>query len=288
MADTRLSLKKLSHRNWEELREEWLSYVPAIDFELRYPEPTLWQLADFPNFFGSLVDGNVLEHVEGVRESIFREMLILTRKFNHAHSMVNMAAAEGRATWASINAYETCFYGAKAFCYLLGFANLGRDSSYYLDAFFEVKLKRRKGLVEQRFDMKIHRLPERFTHAMLWGLTERLIETTAFENELAQLRLGLRKIDWKDFSKFRNYLMYDGAYWTKLDSYEECDLINAVSDIGIYRAATGAGVPSSLPFAEEYFSVLHLLRSALSLMLGDIARNAPLIQAEVDAIHAPS
>jgi hypothetical protein len=72
MADaSRLSLKKLSHRNWQELQEEWLNYVPMVDFEVLYPEPTLWQLANFPSFLGTLTDGNVVEHVDGVRETDF-------------------------------------------------------------------------------------------------------------------------------------------------------------------------------------------------------------------------
>lgn len=280
----RRALKQMSHRNWSELQEEWLGYVPLIEFDIRYPEPALWQLANFPAILGPISDGIVVEHVDGIREAIFRETLILVRKFNHSRSLTRIAAAQGRPTWASINAYEACFYGAKAFCYLLGFANIGRDSSFYLDAFFEVRLKRRKGLFEERFDMKLHRLPERFSHSVLWGLTKRLLDTTTFATELSKLKASLRKIDWEDFSKFRNSLLYDGSFWTKLDKYVECDLINYVSDIQVYRASSAFSEDEAVPFAREYFLVSDMLRATLSLMLHDLANQVPALHGEAEAM----
>ena len=244
----------------------------------------MWQIANFPGVLGSLANELTLPHIDGVREAIFREAIILARKFSHCRSLVRIAASEGRSTWASVTAYEACFYGAKALCYLLGFASIGRSSSYLLDAFFEVIVKQRKGLIEERYDMKLHKLPERMTHAVLWGLTERLINTITFGNELSELKSQLRKIDWDNFSKFRNSIMYDGSFWTKLDSYEECDLINFVSDINIYRVSDGDGNYDQLPFAEEYFRVVQLLASTLSLMFADLATLAPVMDGEARSV----
>lgn len=283
----RLALKKLSHRNWSQLKEEWVSYIPTLDFDRLYPEPTLWQIGHFSGSFAGMADGAVIESIGGVREALFREAAILARKFSHCRSVILLTAAEGRATWAAVSAYEACFYGAKAFCYLLGFASVGRNSSFYLDAFFEVSVRRGRGLTEERYDMKLHKLPERLTHAILWGLTSRLVDTTSFEDDLAELKTELRRIDWDDFSNLRNSLMYDGAFWTKLDDYEECDLINFVSDISIYRTSRRQAAADSTPFAKEYFRAVELFGSALSLMFSDLARLSPTVAAEATAIQNP-
>jgi hypothetical protein len=258
--------------------------VPLVEFSREYPSPTLWQLADFPGI-GSVSDQLIIASIEGVREAIFREATILVRKFSHCRSIVQIAAAQGRSTWASIGAYEACFYGAKAFCYLLGFASVGRNSPFFIDVFFENEQEKRKRIAEERYDMKFHKLPERLTHAILWGLIERLINTTTFDANLSEQKAALRAIDWADFSNFRNSLMYDGAYWTKLDVYEECDLITLISDISIYRAASHARNFETLPFGKEYFRCMSLLGSTLALMFSDLARLAPALATEAVAVQ---
>ena len=210
--------------------------------------------------------------------------MILARKFRHCRSLIRIAASEGRSTWASVTAYEACFYGAKAFCYLLGFASMGRSSALYLDAFFESVVSKKKRPIEERYDMKAHKLPERMTHAVLWNLTDRLVNTTTFESELSELKNHLRKIDWDNFSGFRNSIMYDGAFWTKLDSYEECDLANFVSDISVYRISEGGIAFDELPYAKEYFRVGQLLACTLSLMLADLATLAPALGYEAESV----
>jgi hypothetical protein len=235
-----------------------------------------------------LVDQKVVPNIDGAREAIFREATILARKFSHCRTLVEIAVVAGRSTWAAIAAYEACFYGAKAFCYLLGFASVARSSPFYLDAFFPVTEKRGKRLTEERYDMKFHRLPERLTHAVLWGLTERLIATTTFDGDLADLNAALRTLDWDDFSHFRNSLMYDGAYWTKLDNYQECDLVNFVSDISIYRASKRDGSLDAIPYGLQYFRGAGLLESTLSLMFSDLARLAPALAVEAAAVRGLS
>jgi hypothetical protein len=158
-------------------------------------------------------------------------------------------------------------------------------SPYFLDAFLEIQLSRKKGLIENRYDMKLHRLSGRLTHSVLWGLTERLINTTTFSTELSMLKAELRKVDWQSFSKFRNLLMYDGSFWTKLENYDDCDLINLVSDVSIYRASSGEKNYEHLPFGREYFYVVDLFKSVLSLLLGDLANQLPALRGEVESVR---
>jgi hypothetical protein len=133
--------KKLSHRRWAEMRDHWLGYLPQIDFNAAYPHPTLWELPDFEKTLGATKEEAIIGYIPGVREAIFREAVILARKAAYCWFIAEVSAASGRQTWTTVAAYETSFYAAKSFCYVLGFASLGRDSKFYLDAFCEFAVK---------------------------------------------------------------------------------------------------------------------------------------------------
>src|SRR5277367_4865671 len=120
------ALKRLSHRTWGTLRDNWIGHLPIIDFNIQYPELTLWQLPDIAVPELDAAGTGELPYVAGVREAIFREAIVLTRKFIYCMKIIQSLSASGRNTWTAVAAYEACFYGAKAFCYLLGFASLGR------------------------------------------------------------------------------------------------------------------------------------------------------------------
>ena len=74
-------------------------------------------------------------------------------------------------------------------------------------------------------------------------------------------------------------------FWTKLEEYQDCDLINLVSDISIYRASNGEKNYEHLPFGRDYFHVVDLFKSVLSLMLGDLADRLPALRAEVQSVN---
>src|SRR5258708_4329108 len=116
--------KKLASRNWSTLRDWWLSSLPTLDLNSAYPAPTLWELPEFEITLGSAKKEDVVSYVPGVREAIFREAIILARKLAYCWSIAKIVGAGQRQTWTSIAAYEASFYGAKSFCYLLGFASL--------------------------------------------------------------------------------------------------------------------------------------------------------------------
>jgi hypothetical protein len=280
------ALKRLSHRDWLTLRDLWITHLPAIDFDIKYPEPTLWELE--PIKYPQLNAGGTAEcpYVTGVREAILCEAILLIRKFIYCGTLLPTLSQAGKNTWTAIAAYEASFYGAKAFCYLLGFANLAKSSDLYVDAFCETQRRIGKRKIPVYETLRIHKLDDRLTHQVLWALTGRLIDTTSFEGDLNKIQTELRMLDWDKFTSFRNSVYYDGSFWPQRATMAMCDLIRGVQDAQIAEAARLENPIASPPFAGEYFAVAALIRRLIVGMLQTIADVAPAVELEIQAFDA--
>lgn len=280
------ALKRLSHRDWLTLRDLWLAHLPAIDFESVYPGPTLWELSALQH--PQLDPSGIADcpYVPGVREAVFREAVLLTRKFIYCGTLLPTLSKVGRNTWTAVAAYEASFYGAKALCYLLGFASLGRNSNLYLDAFFETKRKEGKIKVSVYETCRVHKFDSRLTHEVLWALTERVIDTTTFPENLREIHEQLRILNWEKFTNVRNNIIYDGAFWPLSADMTLCDLTKGVPHSEMTSAASLADFSSAAPFAGEYFAVARLFRNLIVGMFETIADIAPAVASEVQAFNA--
>lgn len=277
------SLKRLSHKSWDVLRDIWIAHLPLIDFGDQFPDPTVSQLPslNYPPFNASGLAE--LPYVEGLREAIFRESILLTRKFIYCGSLMPTLSGAGKTTWTAVAAYEAAFYGAKAFCYLLGIASTGRNSNVFVDGFYEIERRQGKQRIKAYDTLRFHKFEDRLTHEVLWALTARLIETTTFPEELRNVQVQLRLIDWDKFSSFRNRVYYDGSFWPRSAELAHCDLVKLAYDPQITSASFLADVPTSCPFADEYFFVATLFRKIIVGMLASLAELAPALRAEVAA-----
>lgn len=270
------------------LRDHWIAHLPSVDFDSKYPEPILWHLSGLPHLQSGDFDTSgraEYPYVDGTREAIFREALLLARKFIYCGMLMPILADKGRNTWTAVTAYESAFYGAKSFCYLLGFASLGRDSKIYLDAFDERVQTVGRQRTKVYDTLRLYKLPERLTHKMLWGLTQRLIDTTKFEGDLQRVQIDLRKTDWNEFVGFRNKIFYDGGFWPMHADMNLCDLVQASYIDKMVRAAWFEP-DSRAPFAEDYFVVGRLLRELIRGMFQTIAEIAPSLAIQVSAFAA--
>jgi hypothetical protein len=169
---------------------------------------------------------------------------------------------------------------------LLGFASLGRSTSLYLDTFYETERKVGRDKVKVYETCRIHKLEGRLTHDVLWALTERLIETTTFNDDLRQVQTQLRILDWEKYTGFRNSILYDGGFWPLRADMTLCDLTKGVPSPQMTSAALLAEVSSAAPFAGEYFVVARLFRALIMGMFQTIADVAPAVRAEVTAFGA--
>jgi hypothetical protein len=171
---------------------------------------------------------------------------------------------------------------AKAFFYTLGFASLGRDSKFYLDAFCESAI-RIKGQRITRLDLQFHNLDSRLEHSTLWSITERLLNTVNFGPTFLRTHEALRAIDWPSFSGFRNRVMYIGSFWPLSEMENSCDIAKDFCHPDILTALDPLQ-ETMAPFATHYFEVGKLLRKILHLMFADIAGLAPALSSEAAAL----
>jgi hypothetical protein len=280
------SLKRLQHKDWQTVRDLWLGHLPPIDFESQYPEPTLGQLPDLRHPELNASGLAEFPYLPGVREAVFREAVLMSRKFIYCASLLPILCKEGKNTWTAVSAYEAAFYGAKAFCFLLGFAPVDRNSKIYVDAFYETEHKVGKRRVKSYDTLRVHGLEARLTHDVLWSLVTRLLDTTTFDRDPREIQTQLKIVDWDKFSSFRNAIFYDGSFWPRSESMSECDIIAPVQNVQISAAVLLGNTSAVVPFAEEYFFVARLFRRLLASMFWSIAELAPAVRTEVEAFDA--
>ncbi|MES0024967.1 MULTISPECIES: hypothetical protein [unclassified Mesorhizobium] len=280
-----VAIKKLPHRRWEVLRDLWIEYLPILDMSQEFPGPTLWDLASAAELFKNLQPDKELPYVEGIRESVFREIILLARKFSYCRNVARQSIAQGFPTWGVIAGYDACFYGAKAFCYLLGVVSVERHSKLFLDIFVPRSYKSGKTRAEAFDILTAHRLDEHLTHKMLWDITSRLCRTLVLPDNAGDLGNNLRELDFEKISNFRNNLIYDGGFWLNRDDYDHCDLTHRLSILSLVSASTGAADPREVD--HRYFYLADKFKDALIYLLSDIGRLAPSIGAEVTALQDP-
>jgi len=279
------ALKRLQARNWPTIRDLWISHLPLIDFDAQYPEPTRAQLPPLPHPAPNASGLAELPYVDGVREAIFREAMLLSRKYIYCTSLLPTLSNLGKNTWTAIAAYEAAFYGAKTFCFLLGIAPLNRNSKVYVDAFYERQQKQGKRKIPVYDTLRFHLFGDRLTHETLWSLTVRLLNTTDFDTDQAPIQTDLKIIDWDKFQSFRNLILYDGSFWPFSEQFEKCDIAKPSLNEGVCSAAYLDAMPTVAPFAEEYFGASTLLRRLIVSMLESIAKTAPVLRPEITALE---
>jgi hypothetical protein len=275
------NLKKLPHRHWEVIRDLWIDHLPDIDFSAEFPGPVLWNLPQVVEQLGRPTPETELPYVVGVRESVFREVVLLARKFTYCRKIALESATRGFPTWSLIAGYDGCFYGAKALCYLLGIVSLARDSDLYLDLF---PSRRVRGRQQLQHDVLItYSLGERLTHNALWQLVGRLCRTLTLPADAAVINRSLQTLSFDRISNLRNNLLYHSGFWLNYDDFAFCDLVQGVSNPQIYYSMLAA--PEAPIALERYFVIGARFQEALAYLLGHIARLAPSIAPEVDALQ---
>ena len=275
------ALKKLPHRDWERLRDLWIDHLPQIDFSDEFPEPTLWHLEEVREKLKGAESGTEVPYIEGTRESVFREAVLLTRKFSYCRQMSVGANRHGFPAWSIIAQYDACFFGAKAFCYLLGIASVDRHSKLYLDMFTPRIHKVGKKKLQVYDVLAVHKLDNNLTHSVLWSLIGRLGRTLTMPEDAGALLRQLKATDFSDVSYFRNKLIYDGGFWHNSDDIDHCDLNHRMSHLALNGDSIAHITPES---AQRCFSVAQVVGDALLYFFADLAKLAPKMAAEVDAL----
>lgn len=207
--------KDLPARSWPKLRDQWIEHIP-LEFTAMggSVEPLL-------NLQGvSLGDKIIIERVPQLRETILALSFHLRLKGLYCIRAAREMNEKGYPTWATLLMYDACFFSAKSICYLLGMSDVGRDSPYYLDIFYEET--RKKQLID--VGHQAFRLPERMSHSVLWSLFTRLMNTLKSDENDFTLRIKeMRRNDFATFSSERNRLFYTCLAWSREENLDTSD-----------------------------------------------------------------
>ena len=146
---------------------------------------------------------------------------------------------EGVSVSATVQAYNASFFSARAFCMLMGFGPLDRDSTITVDAFLETSTK--KGKVVSFRSIQLHRY-KRWGHEEVWALARRLVHTVKVPNELEEVRNWLRTAKLENSSKLRNSFHYDDKRLSPIEHSDYIDFPDRVQlsifDVGAPRELT--------------------------------------------------
>lgn len=143
-----------------------------------------------------------IEYVAPAREIVCANAIkVMGKGFETLDAMA--ACGRERINVATVmQCYGAGLFFARAFCLLMGFAPMDRQSTLTVDVF------RQEG--NQVKGMKLHRY-ERWGHEEVWGLTRRLVDTVKVPESLQETKKQLRRANIKDMPRMRNSFSYDDA-----------------------------------------------------------------------------
>ncbi len=272
--------QKFSKREWSELRDDWVAYVPTFPTIGARPDPGLENLASLVKIdLPSVNPGYKREpNVEGVRRNVLWEAVFLFHKCSHTNLAAQRLGQQGMHSWSMFNAYHSAYLGARGIMALLGIALPKlKGEQTAIDLFIKpesrTKLKNLRALGLSQFqEFLIVRLP-RVEQRFLWEAFQHVLEISQADCLNPSLRRELLNLSFEDITPPRNHFLYQAHYWLFNDltndaSGNELDVL----------------VGTSLDPSDEAF----LLRLSFSVyclfeqLIRDLAENSTAIKMQID------
>jgi hypothetical protein len=280
--------EKIGERQWDLIRTEWRTYVPQHESPWPVPEHEVNELPTLDECLREMGHQNKRDFIfEGeigaLRSATLHESVILIHK---AGNVLRAAAEEGGhgfRTWSRSSAYHAAFFAMRGVLGLLGvltFRAKDSKSDYQLDLWAPREKKRRLGVTESQFAVRIIRRGRGLEHKELWGMFSRVLRITKIDIEVWPLikQDPLRHLDPSDFSHVRHQIHYRSTGWLfkDLDSLTETDdftkLAEHVVAMKHLQAPLGHDFPACL--------ALHILSLGMALLM-NLGKDIPKIKDEV-------
>ena len=201
-------------RDWEVVRDHWLSHIPNFPSIGARPDPGLEQLntlqeIDVPVNYGRF------PNVAGLRANTLWEAVFLFHKCSHTNLAAQRLAQGGMHSWCLFNAYHAAYLGARGILAMLGVALprlRGIQTAIDLcpapvkkkrhtplgSAEFEDFLMVRLQLLEQRYLWEGFQRVLRMSKATCWDLT---------------VRHELLSLSYDEITPPRNHFLYRPDFW---------------------------------------------------------------------------
>lgn len=204
--------KSARHPDLESVSQFWLELGAGVNVA---DESQLGDLAELRIATGEVIDQEApIDYVAPAREIVCANAVrVLGKGFEALDGM--SACGERRINMAAVvQCYGAGFFFARAFCLLMGFAPVDRQSKVTVDV-FRADGGRRAGDVLK--GMKLHRY-RRWGHDEVWSLTRRLVDTLVVPEGLRDVKARLRRAELDEMSRLRNSFNYDDARTTPLET----------------------------------------------------------------------
>lgn len=204
-------------RNWKGLRD-------SINLDQNY------ELSEVPNL--GLMEGKVqgsedVDYSPDAREIVGANAIRVLAKSYEALDALMRCGNDRVNMSAIVQGYNVAFFAARAFCMLMGFSPLNRNSSITVDVFAVIEKRKGKVLSETRL-LRLHKY-KRWGHNEVWHLTQRLASTISVPMELQPTVSWLTRANLVDSSRLRNAFQYDDCRLGPLDEVSYLDFPDVAS-----------------------------------------------------------
>lgn len=274
-------IKRLSHRNWADVKNAWLPHVA----QLTLAQPG--QAPDAPlSEFHALApiapqvpqDGEYRCDVSGFRTALLHEGIYLLHKAANVLVASQTQVTEGLPTWSIATAYQSTFFSMEALLKLLGVTVVEvNNKTLLLDVWptaEQAASKKVKALYKLGSEIQcVHH--SRLEHHHRWAILKRVLRTLN-NSPINQLVINaIDSIDDKDFARQRNRLHYSNEWaFNDLHSY--------YSPLTYCRFQSSPSLIARLyPDCEDFTVVLStVLFSSTVSLLSSLGEISPMIADE--------
>jgi hypothetical protein len=271
-------------RDWPEIKDAWLGYIPTIEPPGRVPDSPL---ADLPTLRLQVGDVDqqpkeVMEEIVGLREGVFIEGLFLLHKAANVMGCAQVDVAKGLRSWALSSAYQSAFFSMKAITHFLGIAVAEVQNKSILIDTWRPPQKKRRGGTGWNYNVLLQS-GKRFEHRQMWAVFKRMLRVTkGLETVLSKENAtSLIELDINDFATQRNSLHYRIAW--PFNDLHQCSFDPG---FGIYDEGITDGTVLSDLERDDFSIVLGIVLLRMGYrMLYEIAQTATGLNSELDVLR---
>ena len=269
--------KSARHPDFQSVCRLWEEYGPQVNVT---DESHLADLAELQVASAEMA-GEVaaIAYVAPAREIVCANAIRVVGKGFEALDGMTACGRERINMAAVVQCYGAAFFFARAFCLLMGFAPVDRESKVTVDVFRFSGARRAGDVLE---GMRLHRY-RRWGHEEVWTLTRRLIDTLGVPEGLQDVAARLRRAELGRMSRLRNSFNYDDARATPFEA-QHSDFPDAANE-----PVVGSNRPEEF---EDQLQVVGCLaelcravleRAGLNVLLGEWA-SARRIKNGIEAV----
>ncbi len=282
--------KRIGDRNWENLTDIWLNFLPSIEFPISVdPAPTS-NISNLIEIKNQIIDienrSTIKDHyysVPGLHSLIFQEAVYLFYKSLNVLRSAQSDLMNGFKTWSIANTYQSSYFMIRCLLNLLGVHFVRVENKdilvdlcpSYSSKITKKEVQERQSIFECRFQLISQ--PE---HWHVWTFFQKTLEK--FDNNIISedpLTL-LQKIEPKDFAKQRNRIMYHNTHWT----FDDLKKVLIDADFGIRKIDFDND--EDITSRDDFSVVVSFLLTGIGLSLFNaIADEAERLREEVEIMN---